>query len=202
MQFTRRDWRNRNRIKTPNGLEWITIPVDTKGKYHQRIRDTRVSDPDWARIHWKSIQHNYAKARHFGDYRKIFEELYLGCGEEYLSRINLRFIEAICRLLGIATRITASMDYELVDGRTERLVGLCQSAGAGHYLSGPSARDYMDESLFSRAGITVSYMDYSGYPPYTQLHGQFEHAVTVLDLIFNEGHESRRFMKGFGNGNG
>ena len=202
VQYTRRDWRNRNYIKTPKGLEWLTIPVDVKGKYHQRIRDTRVSEPGWAEGHWKSILHNYAKASHFPRYRPLFEELYLGCKEEYLSRINHRFMTAICDLLGIRTRITWSMDYALEEGKTERLVGLCKSAGAQHYLSGPSARDYMDESLFAREGIEVSYMDYSGYPEYTQLHGAFEHTVSVLDLLFNEGPDAPRFMKSFVHGKG
>jgi hypothetical protein len=89
------------------------------------------------------------------------------------------------------------MDYELVDGKTERLVGLCKSTGATHYVSGPSARDYMDERLFEQEGIAVSYIDYSGYPAYAQLYGPFEHGVTILDLIFNEGRNAPRFMKSF-----
>jgi len=197
MQYTRRDWRNRNCIKTPNGLEWLTIPVDVKGKYFQKIRETRVSDPDWAKAHWKTLSHNYAKAACFAELRELFEELYLGCREELLSRINLRFIEAVCRILGIRTKLSWSMDYELVDGKTERLVGLCKSTRATHYVSGPSARDYMDERLFEQEGIAVSYIDYAGYPEYAQLHGAFEHGVTILDLIFNQGRNAPRFMKSF-----
>ena len=197
MQYTKRDWRNRNYIKTPRGLEWLTIPVDVSGKYFQRIRETRVSGPGWAKSHWGSIVQNYKAAPHFERYRERFEQLYLGCGEEMLSRINFGFIEAVCGVLGIDTRLTWSMDYELVDGKTERLVGLCKSAGASHYLSGPAARDYMDESLFAQEGIAVSYMDYSGYPTYPQLHGGFQHTVTVLDLIFNTGAEAPRYMKSF-----
>jgi hypothetical protein len=195
MQYTRRDWRNRNYIKTPRGLEWLTIPVDVKGKYLQKIRETRVSDPRWAQGHWSALVQNYSRARHFTQHRARFEELYLGCSEEMLSRINFRFIAAVCEILEIRTKISWSMDYDLVEGKTERLVGLCKSAGATHYLSGPSARDYVDESLFDQEGIGISYMDYSGYPPYTQLHGDFQHTVTVLDLIFNEGPDARRFMK-------
>ena len=197
MQYTRRDWRNRNCIKTPNGLEWLTIPVDVKGKYFQKIRETRVSDPDWAKLHWKTLSHNYAKAARFAEFRELFEELYLGCREELLSRINLRFIEAVCRVLGIGTKLSWSMDYELVDGKTERLVGLCKSTHATHYVSGPSAKDYMDQRLFEQEGIAVSYIDYSGYPEYSQLYGPFEHGVTVLDLLFNEGRNAPRFMKSF-----
>lgn len=197
MQYTKRDWRNRNHIKTPRGLGWLTIPVEVSGKYFQKIRETRVSDRGWARSHWGSLVQNYNAAAHFAAYRERFEALYLGCDEEWLSRINFRFIEAVCEILGIRTRISWSMDYELVEGKTERLVGLCKSAGATHYVSGPAARDYMDESLFAQEGIGVSYIDYSGYPPYPQLHGEFQHTVTILDLIFNAGPEARRYMKSF-----
>jgi hypothetical protein len=198
VQYTRRDWRNRNLVKTPNGLEWLTIPVEVKGKYFQKIRETRISEPGWAAKHWKTIVHNYAKAPHFRAYSEVFENLYRECAnEEMLSHVNRRFIEAVCRLLGIGTRLTWSMDYALQEGKNERLIGLCHAVGAEHYLSGPAAREYMDEAQFGRAGITVEFMDYSGYPEYRQLHGAFEHGVTVLDLLFNEGPEARRFMKSF-----
>jgi len=194
-QYTRRDWRNRNQIKTPRGLEWLTIPVEVKGRYLQKVRETRVSDSGWARSHWSALAQNYGAARHFAAYRARLEELYLGCREEMLSRINFRFIAAVCELLGIRTKISWSMDYDLVEGRTERLVGVCRSAGATHYVSGPAARDYIDQDAFDRAGIAVSYMDYSGYPEYTQLHGGFVHTVTILDLLFNEGPDAPRYMK-------
>jgi hypothetical protein len=197
VQYTRRDWRNRNLIKTPNGLEWLTIPVEVKGKYYQKIRETRVGDAAWATKHWKSLVHNYGKAPYFRTYAEKFEALYLECREEMLSRVNRRFIEAICGLLGIEARLSWSMDYPLEEGQSERLAGLCKAVGADHYLSGPSARAYMDEAAFEREGISVSYMDYSGYPEYRQLHGPFEHGVTVLDLLFNEGPGAHRFMKSF-----
>jgi len=197
MQYTRRDWRNRNLIKTPKGLEWLTIPVIVKGRYHQKIRETRVSDAQWGRTHWATLAHNYGKARHFREYRELFEQLYLTGGEEYLSQVNFRFLEAVCRIIGIRTRLTWSMDYQLVEGKTERLVALCKAAGADRYLSGPSAKGYIDESLFTDAAIALSYVDYGGYPEYRQLHGPFEHGVTILDLIFNEGSDASRFMKSF-----
>jgi hypothetical protein len=197
MQYTRRDWRNRNYIKTPRGLEWLTIPVDVKGKYLQKIRETRVNEPYWAKTHWKTIVQNYGSAPHFARYREVFEDLYLGSSEDMLSRINFRFIEAVCSILGIRTKLSWSMDYELVEGTTERLVGLCKSTGASHYLSGPAAKGYLEEGLLAAEGIGVSYMDYSGYPPYSQLYGEFQHGVTILDLLFNAGPEAPRYMKSF-----
>lgn len=195
VQFTRRDWRNRNLIKTAGGLRWLTIPVQVKGKYLQKINETLVSEPNWGHKHWSILHHAYARASFFREYLEIFESLYLDSTEDSLSRINYRFITAICELLGIRTKISWSMDYKLAEGKNERLIGLCVSAGADHYISGPSARSYIDERLFADAGISVSYINYSGYPEYRQLYGPFEHGVSILDLLFNEGPDAPAYMK-------
>jgi hypothetical protein len=197
MQYTRRDWRNRNIIKTRSGLTKLTIPVQVKGKYFQKINETVISDPGWAKEHWATIIHSYSKAKYFQDYRSFFESLYLECREGHLSKINFRFIDAICRTLEINTKLTWSMDYMLEEGKTERLIALCKQSGASEYLSGPSAKDYMDESLFRKEGIVLRYMDYSGYAEYSQLYSPFEHGVSIIDLIFNEGPNARQYMKSF-----
>ncbi len=197
MQYTKRDWRNRNRIKTPDGLLWLTIPVTVKDRFSQKIKDTVISDREWNKKHWKTIAANYGKAKHFIDYRDMFEELYLNSDERFLSEINFKFIDALCSLLGITTGISRSMDYHLCEGKTERLVDLCRQAGAEEYITGPAAKDYINEELLRREGITVQYMDYSGYPEYNQLYGQFEHSVSIIDLIFNEGADAPRYMKSF-----
>jgi len=196
VQYTRRDWRNRNKIKTPQGLLWLTIPVQVKGKYEQAIRDTVISEPRWAEKHWRAICQNYAKAPFFREYKPQFEELYLGCAETYLSLINHRFLTAICSVLGIRTSIRWSTDYPAKEqGKNERLIELCRKAGASEYLSGPAARDYLDEGLFRRSGIAVSYADYSGYREYPQPHPPFEGAVSILDLIFCTGPQAREYLK-------
>ena len=197
VQYTRRDWRNRNRIKTANGIVWLTIPVNVKGRYSQKIRETTISDPDWARKHWKSIVQWYSKAEYFHRYEKQFAELYLGCQEQYLSMVNHRFLSAICDALGIRTTLSWSADYELVEGKTERLVALCNQAGAAEYISGPAARGYIDEELFADAGIALRWMDYSGYPEYNQLFPPFEHRVSIIDLLLNEGPNATSYMKSF-----
>ena len=197
-QFTRRDWRNRNRIKTPRGVEWLTIPVAVKGRYHQKIRETRVSDPAWGAAHWATLTHNYGKAPYFREYAALFEGLFADAAEDRLSRSNHRFLAAICDLLGIRTRLTWSMDYApLAEGQTERLAQLCKRAGGTHYLSGPLARDYLEPEVFEAHGIPLEYFDYSGYPEYPQRFGAFEHGVTILDLLFNTGPDAPRFMKTF-----
>ncbi len=190
MQYTKGDWRNRNKIKTPNGLQWLTIPVKVKG-LDQRINETPVADQLWRKKHWKTIVQNYRNAPHFEKFSSVFEALYNG-QEEMLSEINHRFIIAINEILGIETRVMQSSELQLRGDRNEKLVNICKDLGASTYLSGPAAKVYLDESQFKTEGIQVSWIDYSGYPEYPQLYGNFEHSVTVLDMIFNLGPESRK----------
>jgi hypothetical protein len=197
MQFTRRDWRNRNKIKTKDGLIWLTIPVEVKGKYFQKINETVISDPHWGMHHWKIIQYNYHKAPYFNLYKDRFEELYLKNDQKYLSEINLEFIKIVCGILGIKTHIRSSSDFELKEEKTERLVDICKKIGATDYYSGPTAKDYMNESLFAYENINIHYFDYSGYPEYPQLFNNFAHDVSIIDLLFNEGENAKKYMKSF-----
>lgn len=194
-QYTRRDWRNRNRIKTAQGTIWLTIPVQVKGRYLQSIQETQVEGQSWRAQHWKTLQQNYARALHFSKYRTMFEKLYVEGTEQRLSEINRRFIDAICGILAIRTPMRCSSEFPAVEGNTERLVEWCRLAGASEYLSGPAAKDYIDEDAFANAGIKLRWMDYSGYPEYHQLYPPFEHGVSVLDLIFNEGPNAAKYMK-------
>ena len=196
MQYTRRDWRNRNQIKTAGGVKWLTIPVDSKGKFFQKINETKISDPQWAADHWKTIRFSYAKAPYFKQYAPAFESLYEQAGQmEYLSHVNHLFLTEICAMLGISTKITWSSDYPLADGKTERLAELVRSAGGDYYLSGPAAKDYIVDEVFEQAGIQLAYMDYAGYGEYPQLHGEFTHNVSILDLLFMTGPDAARYMK-------
>lgn len=195
MQYTRRDWRNRNQIKTPQGLQWLTVPVQVKGKYHQKIRDTEIDGTAWAEAHWKALTQNYRRAPHFDEIARWLEPLYLGEPYTHLSRLNRRLIEAVCDFLEIRTVIRNSWDYEMIEGKTERLADLCAQAAGTAYVSGPSARDYIDEQVFAERGIELSWFDYAGYPEYPQLWGAFTHTVTVLDLLFNCGKDATRYMR-------
>jgi hypothetical protein len=196
MQYTRRDWRNRNRIKTPNGIQWLTVPVLVKGKYHQKIRETEIERIDWAAAHWKALAQNYRRAPHFAEIASWLEPIYLKEAFTHISQLNRRFIEAICIYLGIKTTITNSWDFmHSLDGKTERLADLCLQAGGTEYISGPAAKDYVDEKVFTDLGLKLTWFDYAGYPEYPQLWGEFAHDVTILDLLFNCGKDSRRFMR-------
>jgi WbqC-like protein family len=196
-QFTRRDWRNRNRIKTAQGTRWLTIPVETKGRYHQRIDETVVSDERWPELHWKTLSHSYGAAPYYAEHREWLQQLYRTAVQRRLSAVNRHFIEGICALLGIETTLSWSTDYDVEGTRTDRLVALCQAAGATEYLSGPRARTYLDEEQFAEAGIRLTYFDYGGYPEYAQLHPPFDHAVSIIDLLVSTGPDARRYLKSF-----
>lgn len=196
VQYTKNDWRNRNKIQTKQGIRWLTIPIRHK-KLDQKIIDTKVSDNRWNTKHWNTITQNYTKAPYFKKYKEVFEEFYLNTQEEYLSQINLKLIEIVNKILGITTKIHLSSEFNLVNGQTERLIDICQQLGADTYLSGLAAKDYFDEDLARNNKINVEWMDYSGYTEYNQIHQPFEHGVTILDLIFNEGPNAINFMKSF-----
>ena len=195
VQFTKRDWRNRNRIKTPQGIQWLTVPVLTRGAYHQAISATRIVDGQWSKVHWESLARSYRRAPHFDSVAQVVKPIYLEQRHTHLSELNRVLIGAVCGVLGIPTRVNASSDYELTGTKSERLVSLCRQSGATEYITGPAARAYLDETLFGRTGIRVRWFDYSGYPEYPQLWGGFTHEVSALDLLFNCGGEAPRYMQ-------
>jgi len=196
-QFTRRDWRNRNQIKTAKGLAWLTIPVKSKGLFTAPIRSIEVERGGWAESHWTIIRHNYAKARDFASVGPAIEKLFRTCADHRLSYINRHFIEGLCRILGIRTPLSWSWDFDLAPGRSERLLSVCRQLGAETYLSGPSAAAYLDEGLFRRAGVRIEYVDYSGYPEYPQLYPPYESRVSVIDLLLNVGSAASAYLKTF-----
>ena len=195
VQYTRRDWRNRNKIKTPTGLEWLTVPVQVKGKFNQTIRDTHLLGAEWSNLHWRTLKQNYAKAPFFNEVAVWLEPIYLEETFETISELNRRLIEAICAYLSISTTISNSWDYRLLDGKNERLAGICEQAGATKYVSGPAAKSYMALQPFDNRKIAVDWYDYEGYSEYQQLWGRFEPGVSILDTLFNCGPGSRNYLR-------
>ena len=200
VQYTRRDWRNRNRIKTPGGLAWLTIPVETKGRFLQAIDETRVADPGWADRHIQAIEMAYARAAHFDAVAPWLVGLIRSvAAEALLTTINEHLIRALCGRLGITVPIRRCSEvfdrYRLRDLRpNERLVAVARVLGATRYLSGPAARSYLDLDLFASEGIEVIWMAYEGYPDYPQLWGSFEPRVSIVDLLLNTGAEAPRYL--------
>ena len=194
-QYTKRDWRNRNRIKTTNGPIWLSIPVKVKGKFNQKINETVISDNQWKHKHWKSLEYNYRKSTYFSEYGPLIKHFYDSAPSSNLSETNYHFTKSICELLKIETQFSFSSEYELVQGKNERLLEICKQANADVYLSGPSAKNYLDEDMFAKSNIRIEYLDYGSYPEYPQLFPPFIHEVSILDLIFNTGPDALKYMK-------
>jgi len=191
VQFTKRDWRNRNRIKTAAGEAWLTVPVRSKSRFEQPIEAVEIAEPGWAEQHWQTIRHAYRRAPCFAEASRLLEPLYAAAaGETRLSVVNRLFLTGIAEALGIATPFVPSNRYASAGRKSERLIDLCLAAGAGIYLSGPAARSYLDEAAFAAAGIAVEWMDYGPYPEYPQLHGPFDHYVSIVDPLVHCGYAS------------
>ncbi len=195
VQFTKRDWRSRNQIKTHDGAKWLTVPVKVKGRYYQTIREVEISSDTWAKSHWGSIYQSYRNAPYFRKIESWLKPIYLENSYTHLSCLNRRLIIAICEYLNIDTSIKSSWDYQLIDGKTERLASICKQANASTYVSGPAARSYIDERIFSNYKIEIEWFEYGQYPEYAQSGGDFLHNVSILDLLFNCGDNATEFMK-------
>jgi hypothetical protein len=194
MQYTKRDWRNRNLIKTPQGLKWLTIPVEVKGKYFQKIKDTKVAEKNWNLSHWEIIKQNYKTARSFNQVSEWIESIYRNCNFDFLTDVNVHFINAICEHFNIKTEIRFSSEFQLADDKTERLANICADLQVTDYYSGPAAQAYMEVDKFNEKNVEVHYWNYNDYPEYQQVYGDFEHGVSIIDLLMNEGLDSIQFL--------
>ena len=194
VQYTKRDWRNRNKIKTANGLKWMSIPVEVKGRYFQKINETKIVDKNWNKSHLSLIKQSYKSAEKYKETIAFIEDLYVSCDFLYLSEINHHFITRLCEYLGIRTEISFLNDFELSNDKTQSLVNICSHFNCNEYFTGPAAKAYMDENLFIKNEIAVNFMNYSNYIEYNQIHPPFNHNVSILDLIFNTGKKSIDFI--------
>lgn len=193
VQYTKGTWRNRNRIKSANGLQWITVPVK-HDRLAKRIDETRIdASRKWQVKHLKSMRASYGRAPHLAPYLDQYAEI-IHAGHEILSDLNVALCKWIMGALGIKTTVRMSREYKLSGTKTERLIDLLTQVGASRYLSGPAGRAYLDGDLFRAHGITLEYKSYD-YAPYPQLWGEFDGAVTVLDLLFHTGPEARNHLK-------
>ena len=187
VQYTKRDWRNRNRILSPEGVKWITIPVSTKGSYTQAINETVISDDSWWKSHISILDHALGGVDHYGSIKADLHETYKSLdGEHLLSRINRRMCEWVFDQLGVAIELHDSESFPHTGDATDRLVSIARQLGATNYVSGPAAKNYLDTSKFLEHGITVEWMDYSTLPQDTA--GTYENGeLSIIDLISREG---------------
>lgn len=196
VQYTRRDWRNRNLIKTARGSSWISVPVESKGRYRQRIDEVRISSSTWARSHLDRIRAAYRDAPCYGEMKDWVEDLFLeeAARHEMLASLNQALLQSVCDRLGIETQLLRASELPDHSDPTQRLVGICRALGATHYLSGPSAAAYLDSTAFAEAGVELEWMRYPAYRSYEQVHPPFEHGVTILDLLLHVGDEALSYL--------
>jgi hypothetical protein len=185
--FSKGHWHNRNRIKRASGDSWLSIPVKTANKLGQPMNEVEIAK-NWAERHWSIIKEAYQAAPFCKAEADDIEAIFAQVAEEAsLSKVNEALLRWVVGRFGLKTEIRHDREFEFGGDRNQRLVDICTGARATHYLSGPSARDYLNTNLFSEAGITVEWMQYGPYPEYRQLHGAFDGAVSILDVLFNCG---------------
>jgi hypothetical protein len=196
VQYDKHGWRNRNQIKTAQGKQWLTIPVHSKGVTEGiAIKDVRIDwSKPWTKNHLKALTFAYNKAPYFKDYLPLLESFY-SRRDECLADFAIETTILLSRELGItSTRFLRSSELPGIDGlKTDRLIQILKQVGAKHYISGPSARDYIEQEKFDRAGITLEYMEYN-YREYPQLYSPFDSYVTILDLLFMTGQDASKYI--------
>lgn len=189
VQFTTRDWRSRNRIKSAKGLQWLSVPVGSNTS--RLIQDVAIPDPSWQASHWKSIQHVYAKSPGYKHWQPLLEDLYLGTTWDNLSTMNQSMTRRIAtEALGITTRFVDATSYAPQGAKQELILDLVRKSGATLYVSGPAAKAYIEPARFDDIGVELVYKEYGGYPEYTQPLPPFEHAVSIVDLLMCTGEEA------------
>ncbi|QHC05392.1 hypothetical protein GRQ40_16640 [Anoxybacillus sp. PDR2] len=196
VQYTNRDWRNRNKIKTIHGLKWLTIPVGSDT--NRLICDVSIESSRWQKEHWETIKYCYSKAKYFNLYKDFFEDLYCSRVWTNLSELNQYIITHISKdILGINTKFFNSKDLNCKGKKQEKLINLIKKVEGNLYISGPSAQNYIDDLMFVKNQIQLVYKDYFGYPEYEQFYPPFEHGVTILDLIFHTGPDAPYYIWGW-----
>jgi hypothetical protein len=194
VQFTRRDWRNRNRIRVQEGSIWLTVPVIQKNKYEQNLLETKIDNStSWKRKHLETIRCHYSKTPffdlHFPWCEKIFNSEW-----NFLLDLSLETIQYLKGQLKINTPLLRSSELGGSGDKTERLVSICKQLGATQYLSGESARNYISEKDFSDQSIELEYQEFQ-HPEYPQRYEGFVPFLSTIDLLFNCGDKSLDFLK-------
>lgn len=200
VQYDKHGWRNRNQIKTVQGKQWLTIPVHSAGVTQGvPIKDVRIDwRQSWPRNHLKALTFSYSKAPCFKQHLPLLEAFY-SRHDDFIADFTVETTIAIARELGIIhTQFRRSSEFEGIDGqKTDRLIQILTRVGATHYISGPSAKDYIQAEKFREAGITIEFMNYD-YPEYPQVHPPYDPHVSVLDLLFMTGRDALNYISSRG----
>lgn len=193
VQFDKKSWQNRNRIRTKEGWTWLTVPTLTKGKREQLISEVEINNKiDWKKKHFNSIKLNYGKTDYYTVYIDFFEDLY---AKEWnsLNELNIYIMNYLLGHLEIKTHILYDTNFKFEGQKTERLVEMCQQTGCNLYLSNKGSENYVEISSFKDKGLAHQYIDYKG-TRYKQAYSGFEEGLSIIDLLFNCGKEVTREM--------
>jgi hypothetical protein len=195
VQYDKHSWRNRNRIKTPTGPIWLTVPVLTRGKSGQLVSETLIDNRShWGEKHLKALQANYARAPFFKEYYPVLGSV-LSTPQERLADLDAALIQKIAGLLNLKTEIIRSSQLNIQGDKINRLISLCRHFGAGVFYEGKAGEDYIEPREFGKNGIRVEFQNYQ-HPVYRQLHGEFVSHLSIADLLFNHGPESLKILIG------
>lgn len=196
VQYDKDGWRNRNRIKTAKGAQWLTVPVSVHLQEQSLIKDVKIDNSiDWKKKHLFSIRQNYSKSSFFDKYIGIFEKAYARHWD-YIIDIDIYFIKHLADILGIRDKdMILSSSLNIKGSRMERLVSICKKYKSDTFYEGSAGREYIDEEIFSKNGIKVEYQDYK-HPAYNQLYGEFIPYLSTIDLLFNNGDKSLSILTG------
>jgi hypothetical protein len=187
--FDKGGWRNRNRVKTPQGWCWLTVPMVKENLMKTLIRDVRICyESDWRKKHLATLVQNYRKAPHFAEILPLAEKAYQGSWEKLID-LDMFFTLEIMKTLGIERNIYYSSSLGIEGDRNTRLIEICRHFGADHFYEGKAGESYIDLDLFKKSGIQVIFQDYA-HPVYSQLYGDFIPYLSTIDLLFNHGSES------------
>ena len=195
MQYTKRDWRNRNYIKTPSGKSLISIPVITKGKYSQKISEVKVLNQNWKVKHLKTFEVNYKKSKYFTEIYDFLQSSFKKINTNNLSIINQLLIIEITKYLEINTKFHNSHDFLLEGDKNEKIINICNKLKVDRYLSGPFGKTYLSENMFLENNIEIEYIDYPEYKKYNQLwNDEFTSNLSIIDVLFNCGIDTRNMF--------
>jgi len=194
VQYTRRDWRNRNKVRVKEGWVWLTVPVQQKSRFSQSLLETRIDNSvSWRRKHLETLRQHYCKAPFFEKYFPRCQQIYEK-DWKFLFDLCLETIQFLKEEMGIETPLLRSSEMKLSGEKTERLVSICRELGATHYLSGESGSDYISQEDFSNQGIELEYQNYE-HPVYPQRYPGFVPHLSTIDLLFNCGEQSLSILK-------
>ena len=192
VQFKKNEWQNRNRIRTAQGWQYLTVPV--LHEFPQRLDQVLINNQtDWRRKHQTALETHYRKAQHYDPYAPAFRDLYSRAWER-LAPLNIEVIRVLTEAFGITTKLVEASRLTARDEQTGRLVDLCNALGADRYLAGDGGRAYMNLAEFAAAGITVEFQEFA-HPEYAQAYTPFSTGMSAIDLLFNCGRDGIELLR-------